>query len=102
MSIEDLMDTLCAIQHKCFSYCVVAFHFSLTVDQATDVERLQKMGLKILLGDRYVRYPAALKICNLQTFPDHRGKRCLDLAIKFLRHPGNKEIFPLNKTLTKI
>jgi hypothetical protein len=37
-------------------YCSVAFHSSLTIEQTNDLERIQKVCLKIILGDNFVDY----------------------------------------------
>lgn len=73
----------------------------LTVEQATDIERVQKTCLKVILGDSYVSYSAALEMCGLQTLHDRREARCLDFAVKCVKHPLNKRIFPFNSNLGK-
>ena len=80
-------------------YCAVAFHSSLTVAQATDIERIQKTSLKVILGENYIDYPAALEMSGLQTLHDRREKRCLDFALKSLKHPVNRRMFPFNSNL---
>ena len=67
--------------------------------QATDIERIQKTSLKVILGDSYVGYPAALEMSGLQTLHDRREKRCLDYALKSLKHPINSRLFPINSNL---
>ena len=99
--IEDLIEIFVLFIRSTLEYCAVAFHSSLTVDQATDIERVQKTCLKIILGESYVSYTAALEMCNLQTLHDRREKRCLDFAVKCLKHPVNKGLFPLNRNLDK-
>ena len=80
-------------------YCAVAFHSSLTVAQATDIERIQKTSLKLILGDNYIDYPAALEMSGLQTLYERRERRCLDFALKSLKHPINSRMFPINSNL---
>ena len=99
--IEYLIEIFVLFIRSTLEYCAVAFHSSLTVDQATDIERVQKTCLKIILGDSYVSYTAALEMCNLQTLHDRREKRCLDFAVKCLKHPVNKGLFPLNRNHDK-
>ena len=36
---------------------------------------------------------------GLQTLHDHREKRCLDYALKSLKHPINSRLFPINSNL---
>ena len=44
----------------------------------------------------YTSYPEALEMCGLQTLFDRREKRCLDFAIKCVKHPKLKRLFPSN------
>ena len=67
--------------------------------QATDIERIQKTSLKVILGDNYVDYPAALEMSGLQTLYERRERRCLDFALKSLKHPINSRMFPINSNL---
>ena len=67
--------------------------------QAADIERIQKTSLKVILGDSYVGYPAALEMSGLKTLHDRCEKRCLDFALKSLKHPINSRIFPINSNL---
>ena len=71
-TIEDLVEIYVLFIRSLTEYCAVAFHSSLTVSQATDIERIQKTCLKIILGDNYVSYPAALEMTGLDTLHDRR------------------------------
>ena len=101
VSMEDLIEIYILFIRSITEYCAVAFHSSLTVAQATDIERIQRTCLKVILGDNYVSYPAALEMSGLQTLHDRREKRCLDFAVKCSKHPINSRIFPVNKNFNK-
>ena len=62
VSTEDLIDIFILFIRSITEYCAVAFHSSLTVAQATDIERIQKTSLKVILGDNFVSYHAALEM----------------------------------------
>jgi hypothetical protein len=97
VSIENLVDIYILFIRSTTEYCSVAFHSSLTVEQATDLERIQKTCLKVILGESYVHYEAALEMTGLTTLYARREKRVLDFALKCIKHPQNKKLFPLNK-----
>ena len=99
VSTEDLIEIYILFIRSIAEYCAVAFHSSLTVAQATDIERIQKTSLKVILGDSYVDYAAALEMSGLSTLHDRRVKRCLDYALKSLKHPINSKLFPTNNNL---
>ena len=96
-SIEDLLEIYKLFIRSLTEYCAVAFHPSLTLSQITDIERIQKTCLKIILGDNFVSYPAALEMTGLDTLYVRREKRCLNFAIKSLKHPVQSKLFPLNR-----
>ena len=82
-------------------YCAVAFHSSLTQQQSNKLEKIQKTSLRVILGDMYVDYAAALEMCGIQTLSERRLKRCLDFSEKCLKHPRNKRLFPLNPSTSE-
>ena len=96
VSLEDLLDIYILFIRSVTEYCAVAFHSSLTQDQSDKLEGIQKTCLKVILGEMYVNYQAALEMCGLQTLYGRRQKRCLDFAIKAVKHPRNRRLFPLN------
>ena len=77
-------------------YCSVAFHSSLTVDQTSDLEIIQKTCSKVILGESYVHYEAALEMTGLTTLYAQREKNVLDFPLKCIKHPQNMKLFPLN------
>ena len=72
------------------------WHSSLTKDNINDLERVQKTALKVILGDSYKSYEAALNILDIQTLTERRDQLCLNFAIKSSKHPKTKHMFPLN------
>ena len=78
-------------------YCAVAWHSSLTIDQSSKLERIQRTCLKVILGEMYVSYPAALEMCQLQPLATRRQTRCLNFAKKCFKHPKNSRLFPLRE-----
>ena len=77
-------------------YCSTVFHSSLTVEQSQDLERIQKTCLKVILGDNYVSYEAALEMTGLETLHERREQRCRKFALKCIKHPTNHRLFPKN------
>ena len=77
-------------------YCGVVFHPSLNQDDIRKLEMIQKTCLKVILGDMYISYAAALEMCGLETLFKRRQKRCLDFALKCVKHPKRKSLFPYN------
>ena len=76
VGIEDLINIYILFIRSCTEYCSVAFHSTLTVHQSIDLERIQKTCLKVILGESYVSYEAALEMTGLTSLSDRREKRC--------------------------
>ena len=61
--------------------CVV-WHSSITIEEENDIERVQKVCLKIILKGRYESYSQALETTDLTTLSQRRKKLCLNFARK--------------------
>ena len=73
------------------------WHSSLTLENITDMERVQKNALKIILQEEYSNYAHALEVLGLESLFDRRESLCLSFAKKCTRS-NNKQIcsmFPL-------
>ena len=96
VNIEDLIEVYVLYIRSLTEYCSVVFHSRLTVEDSDSLERIQKCCLRIILGDNYVSYIAALEMTGLQTLHQRREARCLNFALKAIDHPVNCRLFPLN------
>ena len=97
---KDLIDIYKLFIRSLLEYCSVAFHSSLTQENEHDLERVQKISLKVILGDAYEDYSSALAMCGIQTLHSRRESRCLDFALRSVKHPVNSRLFPLNQVPT--
>lgn len=95
-SIEDLLDIYKLFIRSRAEYLSVVWHSSLTAHQTNKIENIQKTSLKIILGDNYVNYPAALEMSGLEELFLRRQKRCLAFAKSSLKYPVGQTLFPLN------
>ena len=99
VSTEDLITVYKLHIRSSLEYCGVAFHSSLSSQQAAALERCQAVCLKVILGESFVSYEAALEMTGTKKLSDRRQKRCQDFAKKCLKHPTNARFFPLNPNL---
>ena len=74
------------------------WNFSISQEEKSDFERVQKVACRIILNDRYTDYLAALEQLGLQTLAERRNKLCLNFAKKCLKHKNTKDLFPLNSS----
>merc|ERR1712081_17088 len=87
---EDLIDIYILYIRSLVEYCSVAFHSSLTQEQEQKLERIQKTCLRVILGEMYISYEAALEMSGLKTLKQRREIRCLKFSTKCLNHPKNQ------------
>ena len=98
---EDLLDIYILFIRSVTEYCAVVFHSSLTLQQSEKIEKIQKTCLKVILGDMYVNYEAALEMCGLERLSDQREQRCLDFSPKSTKHAKNRRLFPSNPSTSQ-
>ena len=76
----------------------VVWHSSLTVRNRKDIERIQKVAVRIIMGKNYTNYQNGLKELKLETLEQRRRMLSLRFAKKCLKNEKLKKLFPLNKT----
>ena len=72
---EDLLDIYILFVRSVAEYCSVVFHSSMTQEESEKLERIQKTCLRVILGDMYVSYEAALEMTGLQTLSQKTTKK---------------------------
>ena len=75
----------------------VVWHSSLTKKNTSDLERVQKSALKLILKDRYINYKSALNVIGLESLEMRREKLCLKFAKACVRHKKLSDMFPKDK-----
>ena len=69
---EDLITIYILYIRSLLKYCSTVWHSTLTTDQSNNLERVQKLCLKIILGDCYDGYDNALEACGLENLSKRR------------------------------
>ena len=93
---KDLIDIYKLFIRSITEYCSSVFHTSLTQEQIKKLENIQKTCIKVILGNEYTDYDAALKKCSLQTLSDRRQKHFVKFTLKCARDKFNNNMFPTN------
>ena len=80
------------------------WHSSLTLENVTDLERVQKNALRIILQEEYLTYSHALEVLSLESLYDRREKLCLLFARKCLKSKNHQvnSMFPINDIQTNM
>ena len=88
MGGDKLIRVYCSLIRPCLEYAATAFHSMLTSGQSMELERLQSIALKTILGwDK--SYRTCLAVANLQSLAERR----YDLCKKFAQKTQEKERF---------
>ena len=58
------------------------WHSSLTDKNKSDLERVQKAAVKVIMGNDYIDYPKSLKALNITNLVQRREKLIKNMAIK--------------------
>ena len=96
-SINDLRTIYITFIRSILEHSSVVWHSSLTVKNIRDLERIQKMAVRIIMGRNFESYEKGRKILNLETLKERREKLCIKFAQKCTENEKLKNWFPLRK-----
>ena len=80
MNTETMFDVYTKEVRSILELAVPVWHSGLTKRQSRDIERIQKIAFKIILGVDYDNYYQACQMLSSQTLEDKRTKLCLKFA----------------------
>ena len=89
----ELVDMFTKQCRSILEYGVPAWQGAITIQEKQDIERVQKMALRIIFGEQYYTYSNALELAGLDTLEDRRNKICLKFAKKAEQHNKHRNWF---------
>ena len=96
-SIEDMKTIYFLFVRSHLEHSATVWHSSLTEENCSDLERVQKSALKIMLGSKYNGYETSLTKLGIEKLSDRREQLCLNFAKKCIRNSKLTHMFPQNK-----
>ena len=99
-SDADLLDVYCKQIRSILEFAVPVWNHSITGEIISQIERIQKTALHIILGEGYRSYSNALKQSGLDKLSNRRRKLCLSFARKALKHKKFSQWFKPNTKVT--
>ena len=93
---SDLVNIYILFIRSVLEQSCVVWNSSITQEEVSDLERVQKTCLKIIMKDHYSSYEDALERTNLEKLSERRKKLCLKFAEKCVDSEKTKHMFPLN------
>ena len=85
MDTKQIFDVYTKEVRSILEMAVPVWNSGLTKQQITDIERVQKVAMKIILRDKYTSYQLACKQFLTQTLENRRTKLCLKFGTKNLK-----------------
>ena len=97
---EDLIDIYCK-QIRChLEFAAPVWQGAITKGERTDIERVQRCALRIVLDGKYENYQSALKLVGLEDLETRRTRLCLNFALKAAKNVKHQHWF--NKKFKQI
>ena len=82
LGLSHIFDVYTKEVRSLLELAVPVWHSGLTLHQATQIERVQKTALKIILEDDYITYNEACSFLDVVTLDTRRDQLCLNFAKK--------------------
>ena len=95
--VEDLKTVYILYIRSLLEQSATVWHSSLTEENKSDLERVQKSAFKLMLGNEYENYQKAQSKLDLENLNERRDILCRNFAIKCTKNPRTKKMFPVNK-----
>ena len=95
-SQAELKDVYVLFIRSLLEQNATVWHSSLTENNITDLERVQKTAVKIILGDQYQSYEQGLLKLDIENLSERRKTLCLRFAQKCTKNPKTSNMFPKN------
>ena len=91
MKIRSVLESNCPV-----------FHSMLTQELSDDIERIQKIVLRVILDEKYLSYEQACNYLEVSTLKQRRIDLCLNFSLKILKNEKFKDFFQQNNNVNNI
>ena len=94
---DDLVQIYYLYIRSVLEYNSSVWFSSITQEESSDIERVQKCACKIILKEEYTDYEAALVRLNMQSLRERRQMLAKRFAVNCTKSENFKQMFPLNE-----
>ena len=98
-NIHDLKKIYMTYIRSILEQSAVVWHSRLTKKNTNDLERVQKVAVRIILGKNYKSYKDGLSHLRLEKLEKRRQNLCLTFAKNCLKNSKVKNLFPRKTNL---
>ena len=93
---EDLKVIYILFIRSILEQSATVWHSSITDENKSDLERVQKSAVKIILQGKYFSYKKGLAQLGIESLDSRREQLCLNFAQKCTKNDKLKHMFPKN------
>ena len=93
-STETLLDIYKLFIRAHLEFCAPLWSGNLSSKNCKDLERVQDVALKIILGRQYQSYESALELLEEEPLSERRVTLCKKIGKKFASSPNYEHLFP--------
>ena len=90
---KTILEYYCKEIRPLAEHGVAIWNSGLTKSQIMELEKIQKVALKIILGDQYHGYDTACTKFNIEKLSTRRKNLCINFAVKLFKSPKSGEYF---------
>ena len=101
-NIHDLKRTYLTYVQSLLDQSAVVWHSSISKENERDLERIQKVAVRIILGKSYTNYKDGFKKLRLQSLKSRQENICLRFAKKCMKNEKVKHFFQNDFQLHKM
>ena len=94
--VLEMVNIYCLYIRSVAEQSSVVWGSSLTTGEENDLERIQKVALRIILGQNYSNYSNALYLTDLETLKARRVMLSKRFAVNCTKNERTKDMFPLS------
>ena len=92
---EDMVNMYILFIRSMLEYSCVVWHSSITEEESSSIERVQKTALRLILRENYSDYTSARVLTGLSTLRERRTQLSLTFAKKCIKNEKSRDLFPL-------
>ena len=94
---SDLLEIYILYIRSVLENSATVWHSSITQGQEMEIERVQKVALRVILKNNYLDYSSALETCSLPTLKERRITLCKVFAKKCVKNAKTSDMFPMKE-----
>ena len=96
-SVEDLKNIYKSYVRNLLEQSSVVWGSSLSEENKTDIERVQKNACRIILGNKYTNYENSLEVIGLENLEERRTSLAFKFGQNCIQNQRIRKLFPLRK-----